>query len=140
MISTSPLTSSTATASSQHQSSDLTSDGKHIILPNPSRPGFNQTAGVLPSGISEQFAILNACIRSGTMVRAERVMNELYRNRSEEMKVFMDVQVVNTFLNGFVHGAKPLPNDCMAWFDRLVSYGITPDANTYAVVVKGFLK
>ncbi|KAI8341102.1 hypothetical protein BC941DRAFT_467156 [Chlamydoabsidia padenii] len=137
--SSSALTNSVAIASSTTAEPSSTS-GKHIILPNPSRPSFKQTAGVLPSGISEQFAILNACIHSGSMDRAERVMNELYRNRSEEMKVFMDVQIANTFLNGFVQGAQPLPNDCMAWFDRMISNGITPDADTYAILVKGFLK
>ncbi|KAI8096158.1 uncharacterized protein BX664DRAFT_382649 [Halteromyces radiatus] len=133
-ISSSPVISAIA-----QPSTDLSSDGKHIILPNPSQPAFKKAARVLPSGISEQFAILNACIQSGSMDRAERVMKELYRTRPEEMKVFVDTRMYNTFLNGFVEGAKPQAHECLAWFDRMVSYGITPDANTYAILVKGFL-
>ncbi|ORZ23659.1 hypothetical protein BCR42DRAFT_447312 [Absidia repens] len=136
----SALSAASALAETPHHPSKVSYDGKHIILPNPSRPAFKQAAKVLPSGISEQFAILNACIQTGAMDRAERIMNELYRNRTEEMKIFVDAQIFNTFLNGFVQGNKPQANDCLAWFDRMVSYGITPDANTYAILVKGFLK
>ncbi|ORX55017.1 DNA/RNA polymerase [Hesseltinella vesiculosa] len=114
---------------------------KHIILPNPSHPDFKTQARVVPTGIAEQFAVLHACIQSGAMDRAQRMLNELYRNRSDEMRVFVDTQMYNTFLNGFVSGSSPpSTDDCLAWFDRMKSYGVTPDANTYAILVKGFLK
>ncbi|KAF7725888.1 DNA-directed RNA polymerase [Apophysomyces ossiformis] len=112
----------------------------HIILPNPALHQFKKTARVLPSTIAEQFAILNACIRTGSMERAERIMHELYRTKPEEMKVFVDVQMYNTYLNGFIESPTPMTQQCLAWFDAMRNYGITPDVNTYAIIVKGFLK
>ncbi|CAO3597865.1 unnamed protein product [Absidia cylindrospora] len=74
------------------------------------------------------------------MDRAERVLSELYKTRADDMKVFVDIQIFNSFLNGYVQGVNPQPNQCLAWFNRMVSYGVSPDANTFAILVSGFLK
>src|SRR6478735_5776229 len=58
---------------------EYNNNNKHVILPNPNSEAFKTTARVLPSNIAEQFAILNACIASGNMERAERIMKELYK-------------------------------------------------------------
>lgn len=116
-------------------------DREHIILPNPGLNTFKATARVLPSNVAEQFAILKACIASGTMERAERIMVELYKSKSEEMKIFADVNIYNTFLNGFVEAPlQPMTKQCLKWFDCMRSFGINADANTFAIIVKGFLK
>jgi DNA-directed RNA polymerase len=114
---------------------------KHIILPNPGMNTFKTTARVLPSNIAEQFAILKACIMSGSMERAARIMSELYKTKPEEMKLFADVNIFNTFLNGFVEAPnKPMTRECLAWFDSMKNYGVNADANTFAIIFKGFLK
>ncbi|EIE89866.1 hypothetical protein RO3G_14577 [Rhizopus delemar RA 99-880] len=115
-------------------------NNKHVILPNPNSEAFKTTARVLPSNIAEQFAILNACIASGNMERAERIMKELYKTKKDEMKLFCDVNIYNAFLNGFVESKKPMTKECLLWFDNMKAYGVTADANTYAVIVKGFIR
>ncbi|KAI8063310.1 hypothetical protein BC940DRAFT_335978 [Gongronella butleri] len=132
-------------ASTTTVSSSMTTQGdddasRHIILPNPSRPDFKTHAHLVPTGIAEQFAILHACIQSGSMDRAQRVLTELYRNRPDEMKVFVDTQMFNTFLNGFARGLQPDTNGCLSWFDRMASYGITPNHDTYAILIKGYIQ
>lgn len=114
---------------------------RHVILPNPALEAFRISNRVLPSSIAEQFAILNACIRSGSMDRAERIMKELYRTRLEEMKVFADLHIYNSFLNGFaVTKPKPMTTECLAWFDKMRTYDLTPDADSYAILVKAYLR
>ncbi|KAI8377793.1 uncharacterized protein BYT42DRAFT_546425 [Radiomyces spectabilis] len=111
-----------------------------VVLPSPAINSFREIARVLPSGIAEQFAILNACIRTGSMDRAERIMKELYRNKPDEMRVFTDVKIYNTFLNGFIQQPTPMTKQCLHWFDGMKNYGLTPNDDTYAIIVKGFLK
>ncbi|KAI8981732.1 hypothetical protein BDF20DRAFT_425039 [Mycotypha africana] len=112
-----------------------------IILPNPGLATFRETARVLPSTIAEQYSILKACLMTGNMQRAERIMIELFRTRPEEMKVFADVNIYNAFLNGFVEApVKPMTRQCLLWFDNMRSYGINADANTFAIIIKGFLR
>lgn len=114
---------------------------EHIILPNPGLQTFKTTAKVLPSQLAEQFAILKACISSGSMERAERIMFDLYKTKAEEMKLFGDVNIYNNFLNGFVEAPqKPLTKQCLSWFDNMKVYGLNPDQDTYAIIIKGFLK
>jgi DNA-directed RNA polymerase len=130
----------TATAASTSNSNNKV-DREHIILPNPGLSTFKTTARVLPSTVAEQFAILKACIMSGTMDRAERIMVELYKSKPEEMKIFADVNIYNTFLNGFIESpGRPMTKECLHWFDSMRTYGVHADANTYAIIVKGFLK
>ena len=92
----------------------------------------------MPSNIAEQFAVLNACIRSGDMVRAERIMKELHRTKTDEMKTFADLHIYNTFLNGFAE--KSMGHECLLWLDNMRAYGLSPDANSYAIVAKAYLK
>lgn len=114
---------------------------EHIILPSPGLNSFKVTAKVLPSHIAEQFAILKACIMSGSMRRAERIMVDLYRTKTEEMKLFGDINIYNDFLNGFVQAQpKPMTKECLSWFDNMKSHGLHADENTFAIIVKGFLK
>ncbi|KAI9471856.1 MAG: hypothetical protein EXX96DRAFT_581998 [Benjaminiella poitrasii] len=131
--------SSSATAALETSDNHLK---QHIILPNPGVSAFRKSAQMLPSTIAEQFAILKACIMSGEMVRAERVMFELYRTRPDEMKLFVDINIYNSFLNGFIEvPLKPLmTKQCLAWFDNMRTYGLHADHDTYAVILKGFLR
>lgn len=130
--------SSVATAT---ESDSSIGSKKHIILPHPGMDTFKITAKVLPGTVAEQFAILKACIMSGSMVRAERIMNELYKTRPEEMKLFADVNLYNTLLNGFIEAPlKPMTKECLAWLDGMKPRGVKADANTYAIVLKGFLR
>ncbi|KAI9300871.1 hypothetical protein BJ944DRAFT_170100 [Cunninghamella echinulata] len=140
ITSTATSTTSTTTTKAMPGVKNTMTNNKHIILPNPSMPTFNSAARILPSVITEQFAVLNACIRSGSMDRADRVMGELFRTRPDEMSVFIDTNIFNSFLNGFVQGPQPSISACLGWFERMVSLGIIPDADTYAILVKGFLK
>ncbi|GAA5797577.1 hypothetical protein HPULCUR_002965 [Helicostylum pulchrum] len=121
--------------------SPIKTERERVILPNPGLPNFKATARVLPSTVAEQFAILRACIMSGSMERAERIMTELYKSKPEEMKIFADVNMYNTFLNGFIESPKkPMTKECLHWFDNMKSFGVAADANTFAIIVKGFLK
>ncbi|RCI02134.1 DNA-directed RNA polymerase [Rhizopus stolonifer] len=114
---------------------------QHIIFPNPGMQSFTETTRILPSAVAEQFAILKACIASGSMDRAQRIMSELYRAKPEEMKLFADINVYNYFLNGFVEAPEgPMTKYCLSWFDNMKEYGVHADANTFAIIVKGFLK
>ncbi|KAI8646898.1 hypothetical protein BD408DRAFT_439699 [Parasitella parasitica] len=114
---------------------------KHIIVPNPGMNTYKLTAKVLPGSVAEQFALLKACIISGSMVRADRIMSELYKTKPEEMKLFADVNLYNTLLNGFIEvGPKPMTRECLAWLDVMKPRGVKADADTYAIVLKGFLR
>ncbi|KAI9283351.1 hypothetical protein BY458DRAFT_467671 [Sporodiniella umbellata] len=113
---------------------------KHVFLPNPGLDSFKTTARVLPSSIAEQFAILNACISTGSMERAERIMAELYKTKLNEMKIFADVNLYNFFLNGFIETPRPMTKECLLWFDNMKAYGLAADADTYAIIVKGFIR
>ncbi|KAI8149832.1 hypothetical protein BJV82DRAFT_528498 [Fennellomyces sp. T-0311] len=112
----------------------------HVILPNPALQAFRHNARVMPSSIAEQFAILNACIRSGDMARAERIMKELHRTKTDEMKTFTDLHIYNTFLNGFAEAPQPMAQECLNWLDNMRAFGLSPDANSYAIVAKAYLK
>ncbi|CAO0798336.1 unnamed protein product [Mucor circinelloides] len=130
--------SSVATAT---ESDSKFSGKKPIILPHPGMNTFKITAKVLPGTVAEQFAILKACISSGSMIRAERIMNELYKTRPEEMKLFADVNLYNSLLNGFIEAPiKPMTKECLAWLDGMKPRGVKADTNTYAIVLKGFLR
>ncbi|CAM0139593.1 unnamed protein product [Umbelopsis sp. WA50703] len=121
--------------------SRVTSGPKRIVLPNPSLPAFKVASKVLPSSVAENFAVLYACIRSKDMDRASRIMIELYKNKPEEMKIFADNHIYNTFLEGFVEASpKPLTSQCLTWFDQMRRHGLNPDADTYAIVARGFMK
>ncbi|OZJ04070.1 hypothetical protein BZG36_03402 [Bifiguratus adelaidae] len=117
-----------------------------IILPNPSNPSYALAARLLPSTVAEQFAILHACIKSGDMHRAERIMKDLYRTKPEEMKTFATVHVHNAFLDGFVEGGQsqyasshvPDMKACADWFDIMKRHGVEPDRDTFAILAKGF--
>ena len=74
------------------------------------------------------------------MVRAERIMTELYKTKKDEMRLFGDINLYNTFLNGFIEAPKPMTRQCLLWFDNMKSYDMTADANTYAIIVKGFIR
>lgn len=113
-----------------------------IMLPNPSLPAYKTASNVLPTMIAEQFAVLHACIKSGNMVRAERIIKELWKQKPEEMHMFADINLYNAFLNGLIF-AKPLARipEMKMWFLTLKEgHGVQPDANTYAVMVKGYLR
>ncbi|CEP18198.1 hypothetical protein [Parasitella parasitica] len=130
--------SSAATAT---ESDVDTNRKKHIIMPNAGLSAYKLTAKVLPGSVAEQFAVLKACIISGSMVRAERIMKELYKTRPEEMKLFADVNLYNTLLNGFIEAdPKPMTKECLTWLDAMKPRGVTADADTYAIVLKGFLR
>ncbi|CAO3633757.1 unnamed protein product [Cunninghamella blakesleeana] len=140
-----PIVSSSSSATSANTNNDSSKiitelTNNPIILPNPSSPKFQTAARILPSVISEQFAVLNACIRFGYMDCADRIMTELYRNCPEEMSVFVDTSIFNSFLNGFTQTPQPKVNACHNWFERMIALGINPDADTYAILVKGLLK
>ncbi|KAI9246437.1 hypothetical protein BDA99DRAFT_526873 [Phascolomyces articulosus] len=111
-----------------------------VILPNPALQAFRHNARVMPSTIAEQFAVLNACIRSGDMARAERIMKELHRTKTDEMKTFADLHIYNTFLNGFAEASSPMAQESLIWLDNMKAYGLSPDANSYAIVAKAYLK
>ncbi|OBZ91143.1 DNA-directed RNA polymerase, mitochondrial [Choanephora cucurbitarum] len=130
-----------ASSSSAAESKPLNNRRQHIIFPSPALDNFTETTRVLPSSIAEQFAILKACIASGSMERAERIMTELYKTKPKEMKMFADINVYNSFLNGFVEAPdKPMTKNCLSWFDHMKAYGVNADADTFAIIVKGFLK
>lgn len=121
--------------------SRVTAGPKRIVLPNPSLPAYKVASKVLPTNIAESFAVLYACIRSHDMDRATRVMLELYKNKPEEMKIFADNHIYNTFLEGFVEASpKPLTSQCLTWFDQMRKHNLNPDADTYAIVTRGFMK
>ncbi|KAI8980813.1 hypothetical protein BDB01DRAFT_906773 [Pilobolus umbonatus] len=130
----------TATAAKEETSKEPNQQLKPIIFPNVGTESFNVAARILPSNLAEQFAILKACISSGLMVRAARIMLELYKSKPDEMKVFVDINIYNSFLNGFASVPKPMTKECLDWFDKMKTYGVTADANTYAIILKGFLK
>jgi DNA-directed RNA polymerase len=121
--------------------STVTPGPKRIVLPNPSLPAYKVASKVLPANIAESFTVLYACIRSHDMDRATRVMVELYKNKPEEMKIFADNHIYNTFLEGFVEASpKPLTSQCLTWFDQMRKHNLSPDADTYAIVTRGFMK
>ncbi|KAI9488443.1 hypothetical protein BDB00DRAFT_791874 [Zychaea mexicana] len=133
----------TATIAEEKNGSSVLSQQQQlqpVILPNPALQAFRHNARVMPSTIAEQFAILNACIRSGDMVRAERIMKELHRTKTDEMKTFADLHIYNTFLNGFAESPLGMAHECLNWLDNMKAYGLSPDANSYAIVAKAYLR
>lgn len=130
----------TATVDTHSTTTAQQQPSQHLILPNPSLPSFRYNSRVLPSHLAEQFAILNACIRSGDMGRAERIMKELHRTKNKEMKLFADIHLYNAFLNGFAEATMPMGSECLIWVDNMKSFGLSPDVNTYAITIKAYLR
>nr|CAG8491107.1 12082_t:CDS:10 [Entrophospora candida] len=114
---------------------------KNTIVLDP--PSFvqNEPGKLLPSAFSENLSLLYACLKTGDIERAERILNILHNSGPREMKHYLDISVHNTFIEEFIESTPtPRLNQALIWFDRLERYDVKPDLKTFAILVKGYLK
>ncbi|KAJ1921416.1 DNA-directed RNA polymerase [Mycoemilia scoparia] len=58
------------------------------------------------------------------------------------MKEIMDIETHNSILDGLLNmKPRPLTNEALEWYEKLeTDYKIKPDANTFAIIINGFIK
>ncbi|KAJ1978481.1 DNA-directed RNA polymerase [Dimargaris verticillata] len=90
--------------------------------------------------LENQLAVVQVCLVSGDFARAKRMLDGLYHLHPKELREAVDISTHNTLLNGLV-SQKPTPQIAFAveWFRALRGYKVTPNADTYAIMMKGFL-
>ncbi|KAG0237059.1 DNA-directed RNA polymerase [Actinomortierella wolfii] len=106
------------------------------------RPSQPKEAGKFSEAqLPEQMAIMYACLATGDMERARRTFLALHRNNPEDMLVLGDIKMHNAFMEAYIN-AKPQPRtkDALRWFESLAKYHVKPDLNSFAILIKGFLK
>ncbi|KAJ1962894.1 DNA-directed RNA polymerase, partial [Dispira parvispora] len=91
--------------------------------------------------LENQLALVQACLVSGDFSRAKRMIAGLYRLHAREMTHMVDIGVHNTLLNGLME-YRPRPQTVVAleWFESLRTYKLVPTIDTYAIMIKGFLR
>ncbi|KXN70512.1 DNA/RNA polymerase [Conidiobolus coronatus NRRL 28638] len=94
------------------------------------------------SSFPRALAFLDASINLGDMERAKRYMVHIIQRYPELAKETIDVNIHNTFLNGYIENQQ-LPNMKKAneWFRTMkTSYNIDPNIDSFAIMIKGYLK
>ncbi|KAJ2604024.1 DNA-directed RNA polymerase [Coemansia sp. RSA 1722] len=92
--------------------------------------------------LNEQLSVMQACLVNGNVDRAQRMLIGLYKLYPEAMKEIADVSVHNEIISGLL-AAKPQPltTEALLWYDQLErTYMIKPNANTFAIMIRGFIK
>jgi DNA-directed RNA polymerase len=114
------------------------------------------------SSLQEHLAVVHALIQNRDLDRAEKILNELFRTNRDDMLRFMDVNVYNAFIEGWmdmVPRSNELTNDGelkldavsrrersdavrngVLWFLRINHEGAQPDSTSYALVLRGLLR
>ncbi|KAJ1995045.1 DNA-directed RNA polymerase [Dimargaris cristalligena] len=91
--------------------------------------------------LENQLALAHACLVSGDYLRARRMIAGLYQLHPRETQKAVDISIHNTLLNGLME-AQPRPQNLVAleWFDSLRKFKLSPTIDTYAIMIKGFLR
>ncbi|KAF9281673.1 DNA-directed RNA polymerase [Linnemannia elongata] len=91
--------------------------------------------------LSEQMAIMYACLSTGELDRARRVFLLLHKNNPEDMLVLGDIKMHNSFMESYMT-AEPSPKtkEALKWFESLTKYKVKPDLTTFAILIKGFIR
>ncbi|KAK9764459.1 DNA-directed RNA polymerase [Basidiobolus ranarum] len=108
-----------------------------LILPRPRSQDFNDNK----FNINERLVVMHACLKTGDVDRARRLITSLYKTNPKKMSELADIHVHNSLLKGYIEkGPRPHIVQAMSWFDTIKRYGLSPDSTTYAILIKGFLK
>ncbi|KAJ2787266.1 DNA-directed RNA polymerase [Coemansia interrupta] len=92
--------------------------------------------------LAEQLSLMQACMVNGDIDRAQRMLVGLYKLYPEAMRDVADVSMHNEILAGML-SAKPrsLTTEALLWYDQMErNYSIKPNANTYAILIREFLR
>lgn len=91
--------------------------------------------------LPEQMAVMYACLATGEMERARRILLTLYKNNPDDMLVLGDIRMHNSFLEAYMN-AQPSPRtkEALKWFESLTKYQVKPDLTSFAILIKGFTK
>ena len=92
--------------------------------------------------LTEQLAVMHACLTNGDAERARRMLIGLYKLHATEMRKVMDVHAHNSIISGLLNmRPRPLTTESLEWYERMgKEYNVKPDANTFAILIKGFLR
>ncbi|ORX90407.1 DNA/RNA polymerase [Basidiobolus meristosporus CBS 931.73] len=108
-----------------------------LILPRPRPQDFNDNT----FNVSERLVVMHACLKTGDVDRARRLLTSLYKTNPQKMKELADIHVHNSLLKGYVEqNPRPHVIAAMSWFDAIKRYELSPDSTTYAILIKGFLR
>ncbi|KAI1319364.1 DNA-directed RNA polymerase [Mortierella claussenii] len=91
--------------------------------------------------LSEQMAVMYACLNTGEMDRARRIFVSLHKSNPEDMLLLGDTRMHNSFMESYMN-ANPSPRtkEALKWFESLPKYGVKPDLTSFAILIKGFIK
>ncbi|KAG0277191.1 DNA-directed RNA polymerase [Linnemannia exigua] len=91
--------------------------------------------------LSEQMAVMYACLSTGELDRARRIFLALHKNNPEDMLVLGDIRMHNSFMESYMN-AEPSPKtkEALKWFESLTKYQVKPDLTTFAILIKGFIR
>lgn len=104
-----------------------------------SRPTLLPTSNHKSSYLSwtrfrEQLDIIHACLKSGDHARAIRMLHRLRRSSPDAFAQEVDIHLHNAFLQHLT------PADALKWYSELDScFGVTPNATTFAYLLRGSL-
>ncbi|KAF9909528.1 DNA-directed RNA polymerase [Lobosporangium transversale] len=91
--------------------------------------------------LSEQMAVMYACINTGDMDRARRIFVTLHKNNPEDMLVLGDIRMHNSFMESYMNASpSPRTKEALKWFESLSKYKVKPDLTSFAILIKGFIK
>ncbi|ORY08413.1 DNA/RNA polymerase [Basidiobolus meristosporus CBS 931.73] len=108
-----------------------------LILPRPRSQDFNDGK----FNIKERLVVMHACLKTGDVDRARRMLTSLYKSNPQKMNELADIHVHNSLLRGYIEKSpRPHVVQAMNWFDTIKKYGLSPDCTTYAILIKGFLR
>ncbi|KAF9929743.1 DNA-directed RNA polymerase [Linnemannia zychae] len=105
------------------------------------RPGEREAGKFADYQLSEQMAVMYACLSTGEIDRARRIFLALHKNNPEDMLVLGDIRMHNSFMECYMN-AEPSPKtkDALKWFESLTKYKVKPDLTTFAILIKGFIR
>ncbi|KAF9405610.1 DNA-directed RNA polymerase [Podila epigama] len=91
--------------------------------------------------LSEQIAVMYACLATREMERARRIFMVLHKNNPEDMLALGDIRMHNSFLDAYMT-ANPTPRtkDALKWFEALPRYKVKPNITSFAILIKGFIR
>ncbi|KAJ1930213.1 DNA-directed RNA polymerase [Tieghemiomyces parasiticus] len=107
-----------------------------LILP----PEIPKSRLVFPGDVSlqDQLTLAQVCLETGDFARAKRLVQGLHTFHPEEMAQHADISFHNALLNGLME-SRPRPKHVLAleWFEMLRTFHLAPNADTYAIMIKG---
>ncbi|PVV03739.1 hypothetical protein BB560_001774 [Smittium megazygosporum] len=95
----------------------------------------------LEASLRDRISLLFACLSSGKIERARRMMQGMYSLYPEKMTQIVNVDIHNTIIKSFLESTPARPNDALGWYAKMQrDYKIKPDYNTFSILINGYIR